>query len=55
MQSAFALEKAWNSYSGYLMLGSACALSLIIIVQMVQGIIKEKKLAEETRAIGQEV
>ncbi|MBF0320123.1 MAG: sulfite exporter TauE/SafE family protein [Nitrospirae bacterium] len=55
MQSAYALEKVWNSYSGYLMLGSACALSLIIIVQMVQGIIKEKKAAQVSKAIGQEV
>ncbi|MEO5361310.1 MAG: sulfite exporter TauE/SafE family protein [Nitrospirota bacterium] len=55
MQASFALEKTWNSYSGYLMLGSACALSLIIIVQMVQGILKERKLAEQTRAIGQEI
>ncbi|MBF0457626.1 MAG: sulfite exporter TauE/SafE family protein [Nitrospirae bacterium] len=55
MQSAYALEKVWNSYSGYLMLGSACALSLIIIVQMIQGVMKERKLAEQSRAIGQEV
>lgn len=42
IQSAYILDKTWNNYSGYLMLGSACALSLLIIIKMVQGIRMEK-------------
>ncbi|KJU87502.1 membrane protein containing DUF81 [Candidatus Magnetobacterium bavaricum] len=44
MQSAYAMEKMWNNYSGYLMLGSATALSAIIVVKMVQGIRYERRL-----------
>ncbi|MFI5293590.1 MAG: sulfite exporter TauE/SafE family protein [Thermodesulfovibrionales bacterium] len=44
VQSAFTMEKAWNDYSGYLMLGAACGLSVIIIVKMLQGIVNERKL-----------
>lgn len=44
-QTAHAMEKMWNNYSGYLMLGAACALSALIIVKMVQGIIAERRLA----------
>jgi hypothetical protein len=46
MQSAYALDKAWNNYSGYLMLGAACALSALIIVKMVQGVLYERRLAQ---------
>ncbi|MEO5358439.1 MAG: sulfite exporter TauE/SafE family protein [Nitrospirae bacterium YQR-1] len=49
IQSAYMLDKTWNNYSGYLMLGSACALSLLIIVKMVQGI-KMEKAAERAAA-----
>lgn len=44
IQAARASEVAWNNYSGYLMLGAACGLSLLIIVRMLQGIKLEKKL-----------
>lgn len=44
IQAARASEAAWNAYSGYLMLGAACGLSLLIIVRMFQGIKLEKKL-----------
>jgi hypothetical protein len=43
MQSAYVLEKVWNDYSGYLMLGAACGLSSIIIVKMLQGIVNERR------------
>ncbi len=44
IQQARAMEKTWNDYSGYLMLGAACALSALIIVRMMQGIRQEKQL-----------
>jgi len=44
IQQAKAMEKAWNDYSGYLMLGVACALSALIILKMIQSIKLEKKL-----------
>jgi len=46
IQTAYAMEKAWNNYSGYLMLGAACGLSAIIIVKMLRGIANERRLAE---------
>jgi len=46
IQTAYAMEKGWNSYSGYLMLGAACGLSAIIIVKMLQGIVIERRLIE---------
>lgn len=47
IQQAKAMEKTWNDYSGYLMLGAACGLSALIIVKMLQGISLEKKLKAE--------
>lgn len=44
IQQAKAMESTWNNYSGYLMLGVACALSGLIIVKMLQGIKAEKNL-----------
>ncbi|MBF0538789.1 MAG: sulfite exporter TauE/SafE family protein [Nitrospirae bacterium] len=44
MQGAYAMEKMWNNYAGYLMLGSACALSIVIVVKMLQGIMYERRL-----------
>jgi len=41
MQAAYKMEKVWNDFSGYLMLGVACVLSGIIILRMVQGIVLE--------------
>ena len=43
MQTAYTMEKTWNDYSGYLMLGAACGLSAIIIVRMAQGIVLERR------------
>jgi hypothetical protein len=37
----------WNAYAGYLMLGAAVALSILIIVRMLQGIRVEKRLRLE--------
>ena len=52
MQSAYTMDKAWNNYSGYLMLGAACALSALIIVKMLKGMAYERKLAAQSvRAI----
>ena len=49
-QQAKAMEKAWNDYSGYLMLFAACGLSALIIVKMVQGVRLEKKVAAQATA-----
>jgi hypothetical protein len=46
IQSAYTMEKSWNSYSGYLMLGAACGLSAIIIVKMLRGIVNERRSVE---------
>jgi uncharacterized membrane protein YfcA/nucleotide-binding universal stress UspA family protein len=42
MQQALAAEKMWSSNSGYLMLGSACALSAVIIFWLVRGVLRER-------------
>lgn len=44
IQNAYAMERTWNSLSGYLMLGAACSLSAVIILLLVMGIIAEKKI-----------
>lgn len=49
MQSAFAMEKQWNTLSGYLMLGAACALSLLIVVKMLRGVAYERRLNAQAR------
>lgn len=54
IQQAKAMEKAWNDYSGYLMLGAAVGLSLLIISKMIQGIRMEKKLTVQARATAEE-
>ncbi|KJR43681.1 membrane protein containing DUF81 [Candidatus Magnetoovum chiemensis] len=43
-QHAALLEKLWNSYAGYLMLGSACALSAVIVIKMLRGVALERRL-----------
>jgi uncharacterized membrane protein YfcA len=43
-QQAKAMETMWNDYSGYLMLGAAVGLSILIIIRMLQGIKLEKQL-----------
>jgi uncharacterized protein len=42
MQQALVSEKMWSTYSGYLMLGSACALSAVIIFWLVRGVLRER-------------
>ena len=46
IQQAHVMEKAWSSYSGYLMLGSACVLSAVIMFWLVRGILREKAEAK---------
>jgi uncharacterized membrane protein YfcA len=53
-QQARAMEKMWNDYSGYLMLGAAVGLSALIIMRMLQGVAYEKKLAAQTRVAAEE-
>jgi uncharacterized membrane protein YfcA len=47
IQQAREVERMWNAYAGYLMLGAAVALSILIIVRMLQGIRLEKRLRLE--------
>lgn len=54
MQAAYAMEKVWNNYSGYLMLGAACALSALIVVKMINGVMYERKLATEAKAMARQ-
>ncbi len=44
---ARAMEKMWNAYAGYLMLGAAVGLSILIIAKMIAGIKHEKKVLAE--------
>ncbi len=54
IQQARGMEKMWNDYSGYLMLGAAVGLSILIIMRMLQGIRLEKRLAVRTGATAEE-
>src|SRR5512139_323267 len=49
---ARAMEKAWNAYAGYLMLGAAVGLSILIISKMIAGIKLEKKLLADQKVVG---
>jgi uncharacterized membrane protein YfcA/nucleotide-binding universal stress UspA family protein len=51
IQQAHVMEKAWSSYSGYLMLGSACALSAVIMFWLVRGVLREKAEARTVEAV----
>lgn len=51
IQQANAMAKAWSSYSGYLMLGSACALSAVIMFWLVRGVLREKAEARDIEAV----
>jgi len=42
LQQALAAEKMWSTYSGFLMLGSACCLSAVIIFWLVRGVLRER-------------
>lgn len=54
IQQAKSMEKAWNDYSGYLMLAAACGLSALIIVKMFQGIMLEKRVKAQAQATAEE-
>lgn len=49
IQQALAAEKMWSTYSGYLMLGSSCTLSAVIIFWLVRGVLRER--AEAAQAV----
>lgn len=51
-QQALAAEKMWSTYSGILMLGSACGLSAVIIFWLVRGVLRERAEAREAGAPG---
>jgi uncharacterized membrane protein YfcA len=53
-QQAKAMETAWNDYSGYLMLGAAVGLSVLIIQKMLQGVAYERKLARTGSVMAEE-
>lgn len=50
LQQAQAAEKMWASYSGLLMLGSACGLSAVIIFWLARGVLRERAEAAEAQA-----
>lgn len=50
MQQALAAEKGWSSASGFLMLGSACALSAVIIFWLIRGVLRERAESAEALA-----
>ncbi|MCX7012446.1 MAG: sulfite exporter TauE/SafE family protein [Candidatus Sumerlaeota bacterium] len=50
IQHALRMETVWNNLAGWLMLGSACALSLVIVLKMVRGILYERRLRARTVA-----
>lgn len=51
IQQALATEKMWSTYSGYLMLGSSCALSAVIIFWLVRGVLRERAESAESQAV----
>lgn len=53
-QHAKAMEKMWNDYSGYLMLGAAVGLSILIIMRMMQGVAYERRVAVQSKAAAEE-
>lgn len=42
IQKAYLAYKMWSDYSGYLMFGAACSLSLIIMFFLVRGVLRER-------------
>lgn len=50
IQQARAMEKTWNDYSGYLMLGASVGLSILIISKMIQGVRLEKRITVQAKA-----
>jgi uncharacterized membrane protein YfcA len=53
-QHARVMEKMWNDYSGYLMLGAAVGLSILIIQKMLQGVAYEKRLEVQAKVAAEE-
>jgi uncharacterized membrane protein YfcA len=53
-QHAKVMEKMWNDYSGYLMLGAAVGLSILIIQKMLQGVAYEKRLEVQSKVAAEE-
>lgn len=51
IQQALVTEKMWSTYSGYLMLGSSCALSAVIIFWLVRGVLRERAEAAQSQAV----
>lgn len=49
IQQALVSEKMWSTYSGYLMLGSSCALSAVIIFWLVRGVLRERAEAAQAQ------
>lgn len=54
IQHAQAMSKMWSSYSGYLMLGSACALSAVIMFWLVRGVLRERAEARSVETVARE-
>ncbi|MDO8958113.1 MAG: TSUP family transporter [Rhodocyclaceae bacterium] len=54
IQQAQALAKMWSSYSGYLMLGSACGLSAVIMFWLVRGVLRERAEARTVETVARE-
>ena len=52
VQTAYGLAKYWNNMAGYLMLGSACGLSLIIVYMMFKGMAEQKRSLNNSK-VGQ--
>lgn len=50
MRDALAAERMWSSYSGILMLGASCTLSVIIIFWLLRGILREREQARKVAA-----
>ncbi|MGM9490649.1 TSUP family transporter [Ideonella sp. YS5] len=50
LQQALAAEKMWSTYSGFLMLGSACCLSAVIVFWLVRGVLRERAEATSAQA-----
>jgi|GEM_PF-125034 len=49
LQQAYAAERMWAKFSGFLMLGSASALSAVIIFWLVRGVMRERAEAAEAQ------
>lgn len=55
IQQAQAMAKMWSTYSGYLMLGSACGLSAVIMFWLVRGVLRQRAEARTAEVLTSEV